>query len=268
MNRIYLIILVLSLNVYSQDTLFITQNKFLTIHFPKEVTFYQTSALMDESLGINTVGNSMFIQSFEEIEETNIAVKTIDNKYYNFIINYRDDITELEKTIESSLEDIAIEKAVKELARIEELEQKKAFKEMYDLILNDNGYLRTRNYAIKDKISILLKGTYYKDQKLYLYFELDNKTKIDFIIERLNFFVVNKKGITKSESKNLIEALDIYSPTDDINNLLGKKEIIFVIDKFTLNNDKKLLLEIIESQGERNIEFDISSSIINNSKTI
>ncbi|MDM1398867.1 DUF4138 domain-containing protein [Myroides odoratimimus] len=267
-NILFLILLMVTGSVSAQDTLFVTQKKFLTVHFPKEISMVQTNALTDKSIGVNTTGNTMFIQNFYPIEATNIVVKTIDDKFYPFIIIEKGDIKTLVKTVKPSEEEIKIQQKIEQKQQIAKEEEDKVNHDIYEKILASKGYIRTRNYIESNRISALLKGTYYKDQKLYLYFELNNKTKIDYIIERLNFFIVNKKGITKSGEKIQIEVLDTFSPSGDTTNLMGKKEVIFVIEKFSLADDKKMLLEVIESQGERNLKFNILPQIINQSKTI
>ena len=59
-------------------------DKFITVQFPSKVDFYQNSVSIHDKVGIKQVDDILFIQFLEpNVQETNLFVKTVDNKTYN-----------------------------------------------------------------------------------------------------------------------------------------------------------------------------------------
>ncbi|MDN3710444.1 hypothetical protein QW060_26885 [Myroides ceti] len=71
-------------------------DKFITVQFPAKVDFYQNSVSIHDKIGIRQVDDILFIQFLEpNVQETNLFVKTVDNKTYNFLLQYDNDPQEL-----------------------------------------------------------------------------------------------------------------------------------------------------------------------------
>src|SRR5690554_7629203 len=71
-------------------------DKFITVQFPSKVDFYQNSVSIHDKVGIRQVDDILFIQFLEpNVQETNLFVKTVDNKTYNFLLQYHEDPTDL-----------------------------------------------------------------------------------------------------------------------------------------------------------------------------
>src|SRR5690554_192127 len=78
-------------------------DKFITVQFPSKVDFYQNSVSIHDKVGIKQVDDILFIQFLEpNVQETNLFVKTVDNKTYNFLLQYHEDPTDLTVRIGAS----------------------------------------------------------------------------------------------------------------------------------------------------------------------
>lgn len=84
------------------------------------------------------------------------------------------------------------------------------------------------------------------------------------------FLLVNKD---KQSKKNVSEQVINLDPIESKNkletlNVNEEDRIVFVFDKFTIDDKKMFKIEIFEDQGERSLEFNITSDIITSAKLI
>lgn len=121
-----------------------------------------------------------------------------------------------------------------------------------------------RIYGSKNKITIKLKNISYINNELLFSIVLTNESTLDYDINFLNFYITsrNKKKTTTTQTipytakyihnqQSKIKAGDVI-------------DIVFVYTKFTINENKLLLIEMTEDNGERNVKLEIPNTFINN----
>lgn len=109
-------------------------------------------------------------------------------------------------------------------------------------------------------IQFVLKGIYIHNGKYYFHTELDNRTNVPFQIEFMNFKVVDKKIAKRTviQERPMIP-LRSYKPLG----LIGGKQVeqnVFLLDQFTIADDKVLLIEIFEKNGGRHQTLQVENS--------
>jgi conjugative transposon TraN protein len=109
-------------------------------------------------------------------------------------------------------------------------------------------------------IQFILKGIYIHNGKYYFHTELDNRTNVPFQIEFMNFKVVDKKIAKRTviQERPMIP-LRSYKPLG----VIGGKEVeqnVFLLDQFTIADDKVLLIEIFEKNGGRHQTLQVENS--------
>ena len=121
-----------------------------------------------------------------------------------------------------------------------------------------------RIYGSKNKITIKLKNISYIDNELYFTLVLSNESTLDYDINYLNFYIISRNKNRNTVSQTIpYEALYIHNnPTK----ILAKEEteVVFVYKKFTINENKILLVELTEDNGERTVKLEIPNTFINN----
>lgn len=121
-----------------------------------------------------------------------------------------------------------------------------------------------RIYGSKNKITIKLKNISYIDNELYFTLVLSNDSTLDYDINYLNFYVISRNKNRNTVAQTIpYEALYIHNnPTK----VLAKEEteVVFVYKKFTINENKILLVELTEDNGERTVKLEIPNTFINN----
>ena len=121
-----------------------------------------------------------------------------------------------------------------------------------------------RIYGTKDKIFVKLKNLTYINNELYFTISLQNVSTLDYDINYLNFYITsrNKKRNTTTQT--------IPYKYQYVHNLPSKIrasetiDVVFVYQKFSINENKILLIEMTEDNGEREVKLEIPNTFINN----
>ena len=232
-------------------------DKFITVQFPAKVDFYQNSVSIHDKVGIKQVDDILFIQFLEpNVQETNLFVKTVDNKTYNFLLQYHEDPTDLTVRIDAgNITNESQSNASSLPVSSFNISQK---------LLNESGYIKSRNISSYKNIKIILKGIYVNNNKMYVLMRIDNNSNINYDVNAFKFYITNSKGIATSEQTIDMNILNV---TPDLKMLpKGKNKIVFMFDKFSVGDDKQLLFELTEKNGDRNLSFPILASLIDNAR--
>lgn len=121
-----------------------------------------------------------------------------------------------------------------------------------------------RIYGTKDKVFVRLKNITYIDNDLYFDLIIENNSTLDYDLNYLNFYTVSK-----NKKRNAVSQMIPYT-AKYVHNLpsrvsaLSSQEVVFVYSKFSLNENKLLLIELSEDNGERNVFLEIPNTFINN----
>ncbi|NJM79002.1 MAG: DUF4138 domain-containing protein [Flavobacterium sp.] len=121
--------------------------------------------------------------------------------------------------------------------------------------------INNTNYSIK----LDLENVYYYDGKIYITVDIDNKTNIDYNINYIKSYVKLSKESKSSNQYLEKNPVSIFNSNRVIKGR-EKKKIIFIYDQFTIDNNKILVFELNEANGERNLNLNIPNYTINNPK--
>lgn len=150
--------------------------------------------------------------------------------------------------------------------------------ELYENIATRKEYFRRKIYYHKGeratpyhirgkngKVQLFLTNLKYNRDELYFFLNLVNKENLDFEIKSLKTSIAPK--IEKGNSYQKISMRPIYQydvPTRVTGS--GKHEFVLVFDKFALDKNKALYIDIDELNGNRNIQLEIDGKTMNNPK--
>jgi len=254
-NRIKIISFFLSLNAYAQvDTLRINDNKFIRLEFDSEIKLFQVSN--PNQYFIENKGTFLFIQALEkDLKQSNLFVQTTEDKSYDFILEINSEISKLHYNYSKGLS-----------GKNSHLSNESADLQINPLA-DKKGYIKSRNFSTKANMTLMIKGIYVKEDQLFFFFDIQNKSNINFELNDLNFSIVNEGKLKNtSVEREEIVPKKIYNQWNTIE---GKSTQSFVVafDKFTLTN-RNFLVEILEKNGDRNLSLLINNKLIVNSKTL
>lgn len=120
----------------------------------------------------------------------------------------------------------------------------------------------------QQKIHFSMKGIYVRNGIFYFHTLIKNQSHVSYDVEYIKFKIVDKQiaGRTPVQEKEL-PPVRIYNKVSQIK---GKStsRVIYALPKFTLPQDKILVVVLIEKDGGRHLSIQIESSDIANAKTI
>lgn len=287
-NTLMILILMLGCTsiTHGQDALRLSQKENLSVIEPYdiEVTFDKTSHILFPS-GIRYVdlgsanlvaskaddaGNVLrvkaFVRDFEE--ETNFSVITQDGTFYSFNVSYnscpRGSNYSLTKTQKSDREWNSKPILFTELGTnspylIDEL--------MEEIYKQDKPFIKqisTRKFGIE----FLLKGIYIDHNKFYFHTQIKNSSFVSFPIDFINFKVIDKKKAKRTVVQEVIKhPIRVYSAIDEVEGKTVSRNV-FVLDQFTIADDKVLRIEVHEKNGSRLQVLEIKNSHLLRSKLV
>jgi conjugative transposon TraN protein len=195
------------------------------------------------------------IKDFET--ETNFSVITEDGKFYNFDVFYSRYPATLNYDVLKMLQSKEKEKVNDVL--FEDLGGNKpsltdaALKTIY----NRNKKLIRHIGSYSFGISFLLKGIYIHMGKFYIHTEIKNNSNVPYPIDFIVFKIVDKNTskLTAVQEKVLVP-LRSYLPLSDVIENNSERNV-FLLDQFTLDDDKVLVIEIFEKNGGRHQRLEI-----------
>ncbi|MDR2628285.1 MAG: conjugative transposon protein TraN [Dysgonamonadaceae bacterium] len=189
-------------------------------------------------------------------KESNLSVITEDGSYYTFNVRYADEPVKLSVEMVDFLHagNPANKPGNEQTVYFPDLGGESPFltKLIMETIHKNNRtkikHIGSRNFGIK----YLLKGIYSHNELLFFHFRLKNTSTVSFNVDYLTFRIVDKKVAKRTAiQEQVIVPLRSYN---QIMTVAGGKEerTVFVLPRFTIPNDKQLIIELTEKDGGRN----------------
>ena len=198
------------------------------------------------------------VRDFEP--ETNFSVITNDGRFYSFNVYYSSypevlsyDLLTMQKVVDKANgNDVLFEELGNNSPSLAGL--------LLETIYNKDKRIVKHIGAKSFGIQFILKGIYIHNGKYYFHTELRNKTNVPFQIDFINFKVVDKKVAKRTvvQERPMIP-LRTYKPLDEIGGKLTEQNV-FLLDQFTIADDKVLLIEIFEKNGGRHQTLQVENS--------
>ena len=198
------------------------------------------------------------VKDFET--ETNFSVITNDGRFYSFNVYYSAypealsyDLLTMQKAVDKENgNDVLFEELGNNSPSLAGLLLETIYKKDQRIV----KHIGAKSFGIQ----FILKGIYIHNGKYYFHTELRNRTNVPFGIDFINFKVVDKKVAKRTvvQERPMIP-LRTYKPLNEI----GGKAIeqnVFLLDQFTISDDKVLLIEIFEKNGGRHQTLQVENS--------
>ncbi|MFH6968341.1 conjugative transposon protein TraN [Flavobacterium sp. FlaQc-28] len=240
----------------------VTYDKTSHLIFPTAIRYvdlgseYLIAGKADDAENVLRVKAS--VREFEP--ETNFSVITNDGRFYSFNVHYSSfpeaisyDLLTMQKTLDKANgNDVLFEELGSNSPSLAGLLLETIYKNDKRIV----KHIGAKSFGIQ----FILKGIYIHNGKYYFHTELGNRTNVPFQIDFINFKVVDKKVAKRTvvQERPMIP-LRIYKPLDAIS---GKstEQNVFLLDQFTIADDKVLQIEIFEKNGGRHQVLQVENS--------
>ena len=192
--------------------------------------------------------------------ETNLAVITEDGSYYTFNVKYADEPTKLNIEMKDFLHDgeavnrpnNSQEVYLKELGSESPLLVRLIMKSIH----KDDKRLVKHIGCKRFGIQYILKGIY------------THNSNVPFTVDFVSFKVVDRKVAKRTAiQEQVIVPLRAYNYVTEIGGK-SRERTVFTLPKFTLPDDKQLVVEINEQNGGRHQQFTVTNAELVRAKVI
>lgn len=243
-------------------------NKTTHVIFPSEIVYVD---LGDENLvaGLadgakNVLRVKSAVKSFKS--ETNLTVITDDGCFFTFNVKFAKEplLLNIEMTDfihdgeavnrPNNAQEIYLERLGQESPMLVKLIMKSIYKQNRREI----KHIGSKRFGVQ----FILKSIHTNNGLLYFHTELKNTSNIAFDIDYISFKIVDKKVVKRTAmQEQVLEPLRAQNYVTVVN---GKKSerIVFALEKFTIPDDKQLVIEVAEKEGGRNQSFVVENGDI------
>lgn len=210
------------------------------------------------------------LRNFET--ETNMAVITEEGSYYTFNVKYADEPEKLNIEMKDFMHDgivtnrpnnsmdIYLKELGSESPRIVYLINRAIYNADKRIV----KHIGSKRFCIQ----YLLKGVYSHNNLLYLHTSIKNSSNVPFDIDFVRMKIVDKKMVKQTAiQETVIYLLRAYNFISTVGGNQTERTV-FTIDKITIPNDKKLVIELFEKNGGRNQSFVIENEDLLRAKEI
>lgn len=199
-------------------------------------------------------------------QETNLSVITEDGSYYTFNVKFAKEplLLSIEMTDflhdgetvnrPNNAQEIYLEKLGQESPMLVKLIMKSIYKQNKREI----KHIGSKRFGVQ----FLLKSIYTNNGLLYFHTELKNTSNIAFDIDYVMFKIVDKKVIKRTAMQE--QVLEPLRAQNYVTVVHGKstEHTVFALEKFTIPDDKQLIIEVSEKEGGRHQSFVVNNEDI------
>lgn len=198
--------------------------------------------------------------------ETNFSVITSEGTFYSFNARYVDRPEKLNiemKDLVYTLEDEDKNRSANSLNIYrKDLGEKSSrlvqliTKTIYSQNKRKIKHIGARAFGVE----CLLKGIYTHEDLLYFHTSIKNTSNISYEIDFIRFKIVDKRVMKRvAIQETSVIPIETFNQVTSVEGCKNER-MVFVFEKFTIPDDKQLLVEIFEKNGGRNYSFRINNS--------
>lgn len=198
------------------------------------------------------------VRDFEP--QTNFSVITEDGRFYSFDVFYNScpsvlsyNLISMQKSADrTTAQDVFFEELGSNSPSLAGLLLETIYKKDKRIV----NHIGAKSFGIQ----FILKGIYIHNGKYYFHTQVTNRTNVPFAIDYINFRVLDKKIAKRTViQENSLVPLRTYKPLGQIDGKTAEQNV-FLLDQFTIANDKVLLIEIFEKNGGRHQTLQVENS--------
>ena len=248
-------------------------NKTVHILFPSPVTYIDIGSMdiiAGKAAGAeNVVRVKAAVRDFPK--ETNLTVITEDGGYYSFDGRYAENpqVATHEIGVTAAASPVVQSPPAEGRVLLEATGRerpsvvKKTLNDIYRLNRTEMR-LRQKHYGIETEVQ----GIYIRNDVIYIHLSLYNNSNISFEVEDLHFRIEDRKVAKRTAQQQT--PLELLRVCNDLRIVRAhqRQRTVFALPKFTMPDDKRLVLEIVERNGARHQRIEIRNKQIRLARTL
>lgn len=196
------------------------------------------------------------VKDFET--ETNMSVICDDGSFYNFNVKYANEPEKLNIEMKDFLSPTQghspgnrADIYFKELGNESPILVKLMMKTIYQNDKRTIKHIGTQQFGMK----FMLRGLYAHNGLLYFHTNIENDTNMPYWVDCISFKVVDKKVAKRTAmQEQVLQPLKAYHQVMQVKNNRSERSV-FVLEQFSLSEDKQLEVTLYERGGGRTMTF-------------
>lgn len=261
---------------FKTDTIAVTFNKTTLLVFDSKIVFDDLGNPDELSIAKDNNKIKLTAGFNKPFAETTLFVET-ETGYYSFILVWSKSPKKLFHTYNFkqsvyNKNEVAADTVKTEVLKVDKRFGAKLdanyFKNCSEIVDKSNSI---KGIGVIDKrLAFLLGDICIENDDLYFKLIIRNNSNINYDIALLKFVVRHDKGVIKKKAEQETVLEPKYILNENTNTVLGKNRVVkvYVFPKFTFDSDKKLYIELWEQEGERIVDFPVTSQDILNVKPL
>ena len=244
----------------------VTYDKTVHVIFPSEVRYVDLGSpdlIAGKADGAeNVIRVKATVRNFPN--ETNMSVITEDGSFYTFNVKYATEPLLLNVEMCDFIHDgekvnrpnNAQEIYLKELGSESPMLVRLIMKSIHKQNKREVKHIGCKRFGIQ----YLLKGIYSHNGLLYFHLQLKNSSNVPFEVDHLTFKIADKKVAKRTAiQEQVIRPLRAHNNVQVIRGKSSER-MVFTLPKFTIPDDKHLVVELYEKEGGRHQTFTVENA--------
>ncbi|GHU88985.1 conjugative transposon protein TraN [Bacteroidia bacterium] len=252
----------------------VTFNKTVHVIFPSAIRYVDLGSADLMAAKADGTENVLRVKATlrDFSRESNLAVITEDGAYYAFNVKYADEPVKLSVEMSDFLHDgeavnrpnNALQVYMQELGQESPLLVRLIMQSIYKNNDREIKHIGCKRFGIQHT----LKGIYTHNGLLYFHLQLKNSSNVPFNVDFITFKIVDKQVAKRTAIQE-----QVMWPLRAYNNLMligGQRieRMVFAMPKFTIPDDKMLVVELNEQNGGRHQRFTVDNADLVRAKVI
>ena len=238
------------------DTIYANDKKNVALFFPEPIR-----------QGITGTDNFVFTYNREKEQffgllqatpgtESNLLAVTKNGLVYSYILKYKEQLTKLNYFIATKAS-IGNERP-REIKQKPMVQLQNTYKDRTVYFQKFSEYLLKRKYVAiatkrKKGIKLQLQKIVYNASEVYLVLEIKNNSEINFEVDYLKVYRTNGNNKRKASFQRLEQDVIHHYKMPNQIRIGEKKRFVYVLPKFVLGDNEKLMIELKELNGNRRL---------------
>lgn len=245
--------------------LYVSDQKTTHLVFPYPVTYVDLGNSGIIAAKATGAENIVRIKSAgARFPETNMTVLTSNGKLYLFTINYQHDPKVLSLDMGAASSSVTASQSGEAILSNSPIPQGNL--DAYSKQALTRGGSSANESA--NQLSVKAGSVGYKQETLFFPLHIANKSNVTYDVDFVKFYIQDKKVAKRTAEQALeIAPIYVYNGSQKKIDVKGKLEQVYVFKKFTIPEQKQLIIEVYEKGGGRNVKLSLANSDLLKART-
>ncbi|GAB2547017.1 conjugative transposon protein TraN [Spirosoma aerophilum] len=237
----------------------VSNSKTTHIIFPYEIRYADLGSKDIAGEAVEKASNVFRLKALGQnpFMETNLTVVTADGRLFSFLITYK----EQPDAVTYDLTKVLLDGDVSKSAKVSSGSQARLADNLNrqgELAMHSRRKIRHIGFKAQG-MNLYLRNILYKDDVMYLVLGIENGSKLDYDIDYLRTYVMQmKKAGESSATQDVpVDPIKVFDAAEGVIPRHDELIKVIAIERLTLEKDRRLVVQVGEESGGRQLAIQI-----------